>query len=396
MTTYNHEAYIAQAVQSVLAQQVSFPIELVIGEDFSTDRTREIVQNLARQHPDRIHLRLSEKNMGGQGNFLATFAECRGQYVARLEGDDYWTCADKLQRQVDKLDAHPEWAICFHPCACSYEGGMHGIPVYPVNWTKPVATVDDLFWCNFLPTSSVVFRNRLVSAFPDWFRDLRIGDWPLNILHAVHGDIGFLPGAMSVYRVHPGGVWSGASEAERIVSIFELLSAIDHHFAGKYSRPINEYRSVTVRYLVSQLDAATSRVSNVANQLGSANAQIEAETLARAHTQAQADAMVAAHVRAQELESARAARLERLLNAAQTERQWLAGEYNQLQNRYATLEENTLRLQEFYKTWTKSILYRVEREIRRPIGRLRQYLQNRMSRKDGPPSSEDPKISKAA
>jgi glycosyltransferase involved in cell wall biosynthesis len=396
MTTYNHERYIAQAVESVLAQRLDFPIELVIGEDCSTDGTREIVQSLARQHPDRIRLRLSEKNMGGQGNFLATFALCRGQYVARLDGDDYWTCADKLQRQVDALDAHPEWVICFHPCACSYEDGMQGIPLYPLHWTKPVATVDDLFSCNFLPTSSVVFRNGLVTAFPDWFRDLRIGDWPLNILHAVHGDIGFLPEVMSVYRIHKSGVWSSASEAERIVSIFELLGAIDHHFAGKYTRSINEYRSTTVRYFMSQLEAATSRVSNVACQLGSANAQIEAETLARAHTEAQADALVAVHARAQELESARAARLERQLKMAQTEQQWLQGEYNQLQDRYAVLEENTLRLQEFYKTWTKSILYRVEREIRRPIRRFRQYLQKRRGGKDGPSPPENPSVSKAA
>ena len=86
MPTYNHERYIAQAVESVLAQNVNFPIELVIGEDVSTDRTREIVQQLARQHPDRIRLRLSDRNIGGKANFLATIALCRGQYVAMLEG----------------------------------------------------------------------------------------------------------------------------------------------------------------------------------------------------------------------------------------------------------------------------------------------------------------------
>src|SRR3954462_4303570 len=176
MPTYNHERYIAQAVDSVLAQRRNFSLELVIGEDSSTDRTREIVQELARRHPDQIRLRLSEQNEGGKANFLATIAECRGQYVAMLEGDDYWTSANKLQLQVDALDAHPEWAICFHPSACMYEDGLQGLPVYPFGWTKPVATIDDLFGANFMATSAVVFRNRLFPGFPGWFRELVIGD----------------------------------------------------------------------------------------------------------------------------------------------------------------------------------------------------------------------------
>src|SRR6476619_5802800 len=118
MTTYNHERYIAQAVESALSQRATFPIEIVIGEDCSTDRTPEILRGLAEQHPDTIRLKLGERNIGGKANFLATIGRCRGQYVAMLEGDDYWTCADKLQRQIDALDAHSEWAICFHPCAC--------------------------------------------------------------------------------------------------------------------------------------------------------------------------------------------------------------------------------------------------------------------------------------
>ena len=396
MITYNHERYIAQAVESVLAQQVDFPIELVIGEDVSTDRTREIVQELAQQHPDRIRLRLSDRNMGGQANFRATIALCRGQYVAMLEGDDYWTCADKLQRQVEALDAHPEWAICFHPCACLYEDGMQGIPVYPVGWTKPVATIEDLFSSNFLPTSSVVFRNRLFPTFPEWFRNLAIGDWALHILNAEHGDIGFMPDVMSAYRVHRGGAWSGATQAERTIFVFELFSAIDHHFGGKYTQSINAYRATTIRWIMSQLDAVTSRLNEATEQIGSVEAQRDEQTLASAHTQAQSEARAEAYARAQERESVRSIRLETQLKTIQNERLLLLNDYVQLQGRYAVLEENTRSLLAFYKTWTKSPFYRVEREIRRPIRRLRRYLRNRFQATNGTGASQKPPVSKAA
>ena len=95
--TYNHEKYIAQAVESALQQRTTFPVEILIGEDCSTDRTRDIVAELGRRHPDRVGLHLAEKNQGGGRNFCNLFAQSRGQYVIILEGDDYWTAPHKQQ-----------------------------------------------------------------------------------------------------------------------------------------------------------------------------------------------------------------------------------------------------------------------------------------------------------
>src|SRR4051794_11773039 len=114
MITYNHEPFIAQALDSILMQQVSFDHEILIGEDCSTDRTREIVRAYRQRYPDKIRLQLPETNRGMMQNFVAVLAAARGDYVALLEGDDYWTAPDKLARQVAYLDAHPECAICFH------------------------------------------------------------------------------------------------------------------------------------------------------------------------------------------------------------------------------------------------------------------------------------------
>src|SRR3954451_17918743 len=89
--TYNQEKFIEQAVRSALMQKVNFPYEIVIGEDCSTDGTRDIVRRLAEENPGRIRAILREKNLGMHLNHRATHAACTGQYLAILEGDDYWT-----------------------------------------------------------------------------------------------------------------------------------------------------------------------------------------------------------------------------------------------------------------------------------------------------------------
>ena len=256
VVTYNHERYIAQAIESVLAQRTTFPYEIVIGEDCSTDNTRAIVRDLVARYPDRIRLRLADRNQGGKQNFMGTFNDCRGQYVVILEGDDYWTCADKLQLQVEALEAHPNWALCFHPATCVYEDGRQGPELLPESWDRSEGRLEDLFERNFMATSSVLFRNRLFPALPDWFAEISIGDWALHILNAAHGRIGFLPQVMSAYRIHAGGVFSSRSLASKLEETFKMLTAIDHHFGGKYSKAIEANRINTIQWLVGQLDRA--------------------------------------------------------------------------------------------------------------------------------------------
>jgi hypothetical protein len=210
---------------------------------------------------------------------------------------------------------------------------------------------------------------------PAWFRDLAIGDWALHILSAEHGDISFVPDVMSAYRVHRGGVWSGASQAQRTIFIFELFSAVDNHYRGKYTQSINAYRANTIRWIMSQLDAVTSRLNEASGQIGSAQAQRDEQTLASAQTQAQVKAQTDAYER---------------------DRQLLLSEYFQLQGRYAVLEQNTLSLLEFYKTWTKSPFYRMERKLRRPIRRLGKYLRSRFQDKHESNPPQDSSVSKAA
>ena len=108
VVTYRHEAFIAQAVESALSQKTDFPIEILISEDCSPDRTREIVTDLQRRHPETIRLFLSERNQNDNEVITRAWKVARGRYIACLDGDDYWTDPLKLQKQVEFLDQHPD------------------------------------------------------------------------------------------------------------------------------------------------------------------------------------------------------------------------------------------------------------------------------------------------
>jgi glycosyltransferase involved in cell wall biosynthesis len=113
MITYNHAPLIAQAIEGVLQQKTNFPFELIIGEDCSTDGTREIVFEYQKKHPDIIRVITSEKNVGMNKNGLRVIKACKGKYIAFCEGDDYWHNPDKLQKQVDYIESHPECGLVY-------------------------------------------------------------------------------------------------------------------------------------------------------------------------------------------------------------------------------------------------------------------------------------------
>ena len=225
MLTYRHEKFITQAIESVLMQKTDFPFELLIGEDKSPDATRRIVEAYERRHPGKIRLLAREQNLGMMRNFVDTYLRCRGTYVALLEGDDYWTCAQKLQLQADALDAHPDWVICFHTVRFVTDDGSRPSYLFP-SGRPEVSTLDDLMEQNFMQTCSLMFRNGVVRSFPDWYFSLPVGDWPLSIMMAQHGRVGYLDRVMADYRIHPGGVWAGRDPRFQLEQSLRMLGQV--------------------------------------------------------------------------------------------------------------------------------------------------------------------------
>ncbi|WP_292858780.1 glycosyltransferase [Nostoc sp. LPT] len=228
----------AQAIESVLMQKVGFEYELVIGEDCSTDNTRQIVIEYQRKYSDKIRLLLPEVNLGAHKNFLNTFKACQGQYLAILEGDDYWTSNEKLQKQVDFLDKNLDFAICFHNVLVFWQDNSHSPAIFLHNQPK-TSTIENLLINNFISTPSVMYRAGLVQEFPDWFYEQSMGDWTFHILNAQHGKIGYIDEVMSAYRVHAKGVWSSKSRESQLKETIRMLDTIKYNLSSQYQAIIN-------------------------------------------------------------------------------------------------------------------------------------------------------------
>ncbi|HOW97358.1 MAG TPA: glycosyltransferase [Kiritimatiellia bacterium] len=238
MITFQHERFIAHAIESVLMQDAGFPFELVIGDDASTDHTREVAGEYGRRHPGRVRLLTAESNQGVARNFVKTLRECRGQYVALLEGDDYWTRPDKMRKQADFLDAHPEHAACFHPVKVRADGEAGTRHVQRVRPPRGGYGLEDLLRANFMHTCSVMSRNHLIPDWPEPFLDLKMLDWPYHILNALRGTVGFLPEAMAVYRLHAASAWSAGRLRDRIAETRRMLERVNAHLGGRYDRVV--------------------------------------------------------------------------------------------------------------------------------------------------------------
>ncbi len=207
LITYNHEKFIEQAIESVLMQKVSFLWEFIIADDCSTDNTRNIVKAYAEKYPDKIKLILQEKNVGAAKNWLDLITAPKGKYVAYFEGDDYWTDENKLQKQVDFLEANAGFVICFHNALIDYEDDKSRSYCFHEKGLKTTFSISEVIeriW--FMPTASLVFRNILegidIQALINW----QSGDIPLSILLAAKGNVYYIDQIMSVYRKHSRGV----------------------------------------------------------------------------------------------------------------------------------------------------------------------------------------------
>jgi glycosyltransferase involved in cell wall biosynthesis len=250
MITYNHEKFIRQAIESVLAQKTDFDYELVIGEDCSTDNTRAICIEYAEKHQGKIKLLLHEENMGMIPNFLKTLNSCSGKYVAMLEGDDYWTHPLKLQKQVDFLEANEDFAICHHNMNVIYEENTKESHLSNPPDQKEDSTIEDLAHGNYIYTASCVFRNRLIGEFPEWFSNCSIGDYPLHMLNARSGKIRYIPDVMGVYRVHQEGFWENKDIIFRMSNWVEMIDRMKDQFSPGINKILTEVQSRNSEYLM--------------------------------------------------------------------------------------------------------------------------------------------------
>ena len=240
---YNHERFLTRALESVLGQKTSFEYRIIVTDDASTDSSREIIRRYAARYPKCILPLLRERNLGSMENFRQTLAEVRSEYVIINDGDDWFSDTNKLQRQVEYLDAHPECSICFHPVRIVREG-VDGEELFPPRRDWKSQSFEQLLNRNFMQTNSVMYRwafndGSLLQHLPG---EIEPGDHFLHLLHAERGKIGFLHEVMSVYLRHPGSVWEGdAKTAEWFLRCAEKHIQFYRELEKRYGVKMRDY-----------------------------------------------------------------------------------------------------------------------------------------------------------
>lgn len=243
LITYNHSRYIGQALDNILAQQVDFPFEVVVADDCSTDDTPEIIAGYQQQYPDVVRVLPNTVNLGVTRNVERGILGARGRYIALIEGDDYWVDARKLQRQVDFMEAHPDYSMCFHNALVVYEDNPDRESHLMNTSEKEEYTLHDITTGWFIPTASLVFRRQSLPALPAWFHESEVGDLPLVALLAVQGRVGYLLPQMSVYRIHAKGVTRAGNREGFLLRLGRMLEHLDAELDYKYHRNLLRKRS---------------------------------------------------------------------------------------------------------------------------------------------------------
>ena len=254
--TYNHENYIRETLDSMLMQKTNFKYEILIHDDASTDTTAEIIKEYKRKYPDIIKPILQVENQYSKGIKVGELNRKRalGRYIAICEGDDYWTDENKLQKQVDYMEANPECTFCFHNAIvvdqAKNKKTRNVIPWMPENRKFFQAksknyTSGELQLLGFIPTASFMFPKYVLDNPPKWFLDAPVGDNAIKLLASSKGYAYYIDDVMCIYRFNvPNSattkwkVENNEASIRRCERFIQMLERFNQYTNHKYDREI--------------------------------------------------------------------------------------------------------------------------------------------------------------
>jgi glycosyltransferase involved in cell wall biosynthesis len=252
LVTYNQKNFISQTLESILSQQTEYPFKIFIGDDYSTDGTRDICIQFKKKFPDVIDLVFNDANnmhVNTANTFKACFAS-NARYIALCEGDDYWVDNSKLQKQISFLEHNLNYSLTCHN-VFEWQKGRELILADSSSLNgKDIFEIQDLAKGNFIHTPSVVFRNIFNSALPDWYSNSPVGDYVLYMLCAEVGKIKYFDEPMAVYRKNVG-FWSGLPQLtmfSRWIIVLDVL--IDNVKIESAKTILKEQKLGIINYLI--------------------------------------------------------------------------------------------------------------------------------------------------
>lgn len=253
MLAYNHEAYVAEAIESVLMQECDHAYELIIGEDNSPDNTREIVKKYAAEHPDRIRALLSEDNLGAIENELRCLQAAKGKYICFLEGDDFWVDKKKLQKQLDFLEANPDYGLAHGDVNhLEEESGKLSLNFNRKNGINiPQGAIFDqlILPSHIVKTMTVCLRKDLLDKHYLQDKEIMDQEWKLIDISiwlalAQHTKFHYFDEVFATYRLLPESM-SRTKDSLKRYEFHKLIGKIREFFINKYeidSQTLHNYK----------------------------------------------------------------------------------------------------------------------------------------------------------
>lgn len=256
--TYNHENHIEDAIKGFLMQKTTFPIEIIIHDDASTDKTAEIIKGYEKKYPHLIKpIYQSENQHSKRKRILTSYVlpKCKGKYIALCEGDDYWTDSYKLQKQVDFMESNQDCTLCFHNAEIVNfdKTSMNKLQIPNSKWSKEYYygknhkyDAGELELLEFIPTASFLFPRNLVLNLPSFYHNAIYDDAPLKLYLASKGYAYYIDEVMSAYRtnVKSSAMYTQRKSVERRIrghmGYLDILNGFNEYTEGIYSKEIGE------------------------------------------------------------------------------------------------------------------------------------------------------------
>lgn len=251
--TYNHGSYIADAIEGVICQKTGFPIELIIGEDCSTDDTRSIVLDYQRRYPLLIRVIYSDCNVGMQRNYRRIHEASRGDYIAFCEGDDVWIDDRKLEKQVNVMRSEPDCSMVFHAAEIfRVRKGTSEVRHY--GSSAKIFSLAEVVRAGggFILAGSTMVRRAVIDPLPGWVTDCEVVDYPFAVHCASRGKVIYLPDVMSVYRLGVPGSWVVRSAVfEQQKKAFDsILRMLDEFLRNNGNEVAESVRNAKQKFII--------------------------------------------------------------------------------------------------------------------------------------------------
>lgn len=265
---YNHQRYIRKALDGIIMQKTTFPIEAIIHDDCSTDDTRRIIEEYREKYPDIIKPIYELENQYSKGKHIFrdfVYPKAQGKYIAICECDDWWTDPNKLQRQVEFLERNSEYSAVYHAANIETNGKVVGNTQF-FSKEKDISIKEMIRnGGGFCATLSLCFRKEYALDYPEFREIAEVGDYPLQILLAIRGKVRYLPQIMGVYNYNHDGSWSHEMQENHEANLQYYLNEVQWMKAlNKYTERVYEkviYRIIIADdfnlYKAGQIDGVT-------------------------------------------------------------------------------------------------------------------------------------------